>query len=113
MQVHPTKFLPTSTENTANPVLICPICGDEYVHPIRVDVVSPGKRFGKVSVDSDGIHLNPEHPPLGRGCIVYLEFQCESGHRYYHRLEFDKGRTVATLLARNTTDDKAGPIWRE
>jgi len=49
----PKELIPTSCKTTHDPALVCPVCGDEYVHPVRLACRSPGTAKGLVVIDSD------------------------------------------------------------
>lgn len=112
MELHPTELMPTSSVFLGEPVLACPVCGHDYIHPVKVQIVSPGSERGSVTVDWRGVHLDPQHPPLGRGVVLYLEFHCERGHRLEYRLAFSKGQTLPDLTARDSSDGSE-TIWRD
>lgn len=78
--------------------LVCPACGFDHVHPVRVEVISPGAEKGKVTVDNAGIRIDPNYPPVGRGVGITLDFVCEDGHRFTITYAFHKGQTLRRVI---------------
>ncbi len=113
MEIHVDNLMPISKRCTDGPALVCPVCGFGYVSPVKAEIVSPGQKFGRITVDSHGIHLNPNHPPMGRGCVVFLGFQCESGHQLTYEFALKEGHTTTRLVARSLGDDRPEAIWRD
>jgi hypothetical protein len=69
-----------------------------------------------VRVDNNGIHLNPEMPPLGRGVLLMLRFICEYGHGFDYEFHFHKGSTIVNRQTFQLADDFAlhpKTIWRD
>ncbi len=104
------------TRRTANDetVLLCPVCGDEYVSPVAVDCRSPGGEKGHVRIDRQGLRLDPTAPAVGRGALVTLRFCCESGHGFGYGFHSHKGNT---FVRRETGPQDVPlplryPIWR-
>lgn len=95
-------------------LLVCPHCGDEYVHPIGLRCLPAGKSGAELVVDHDGVRWNPDQQPVGRGVVIVLAFACESSHVFYYQLQFHKGNTMVTRQVQfvpcplNETDT----IWR-
>ena len=78
-------------------VLICPACGFEYLHQLRVEV-----HQGPRGVTVVGAVPHPLLPPitergLGRGAAVVAWMACESGHRFGWQLAFHKGQLFASI----------------
>ena len=106
-------ILRISRQILSSPHMLCPVCGFECVHPIRVDVTSPGTKNGKVTVDNHGVHLDPTTQTTERGCIIDMWFACESGHRFTYRFQFHKGHTLVELRGRLDQDSDFDTIWRD
>ena len=79
-----------------NDILVCPVCGCEFVHPLAVEV-STGRCHLKV--DASGLHLHygetaeTFEAKQNRGIIISIEYHCESGHHGKIRFMFHKGNT--------------------
>jgi hypothetical protein len=76
-------------------VLLCPVCGFYYVHPVRVKVAT-GEDV--TIVDSKGIQVvrggassESRKADTERGVRIILEYVCENGHRGEVILQFHKG----------------------
>lgn len=94
---------------------VCPVCGDTYVHPISIECISPGTEKGKVLINAKGLHLDPEHPCVGRGVAFIIRFACESGHCFSYQFHFHKG---VTSVKRESWDAEpetcaTSTIWRD
>jgi len=96
------------------PRLVCPVCGDNYVHPTGIVCLPPGgDGRGVLRVDADGVHLNPVVEPTARGVTIVLEFVCEQSHAFAFRLQFLKGHTyVARTDGLKAAGVPANTIWR-
>lgn len=79
---------------------------------MRLDCVSPGRREGRVTIDRNGVAIDPRHPPSGRGVRIEMAFACEEGHAFAYALQFHKGATELEALAGAHGGD-AWTIWRE
>lgn len=107
--------IPT-TRSASGPTLVCPICGNDYVHPISVEVLPPGAVRGVLRVNADGIYLDPWPQPDGRGVRTTLAFLCEAGHTFYYVLHFHKGMTFIKRRVGTTYPDLCHTpetIWRD
>ncbi len=95
-------------------LLVCPHCGDEYVHPIGLRCLPAGKSGGELIVDHVGAYWNPDQQPVDRGVMIVLEFACESSHVFYYRLQFHKGNTFVTRQEHFVpcAVSKTNTIWR-
>jgi hypothetical protein len=91
-------------------VMVCPVCGFEYIHPVAVRVNPAGAFPGSVSVTAEGIFLDKTTHPVGRGVMMELYFVCESQHRFMIEFRFHKGNTHTTL--RVLPDGDGRTIWR-
>ena len=108
--------IPIDVKNWSFPALICPVCGDAYIHPVGLECRSPGRREGLLRVDARGIFIDPEVGAVGRGVQITLRFWCEQGHRFDYVLSFHKGQTfVEPLIASKEflTHDRPATIWRD
>ena len=97
---------------TEDGVLLCPICGYNYVFVTSVEVTSPGTKKGKVRIDGDGISIDPKAPPVMRGTEVVLRLGCGEGHNWTITTRFHKGMTCAESVRVHAPDDRL-PIWRD
>jgi hypothetical protein len=83
--------------------LLCPACGDSYVHLVEVRVYESTEDGGSGTVvpaggGSASVRQTPEPGarPFGfRGATVELDAWCEQGHRFALRFSFHKGMTYA------------------
>ena len=95
--------------------LLCPICGEAYVHPVAVICNPAGSIKGACTVTHDGVHLDKTVGPEGRGVRIYLSFECEQGCRFVHKLYFHKGNTfIETERYDNMKPNEfSRVIWRD
>ena len=111
-----TNFVPVIEPLADRPALACPICGHSTVHPVGLECRSPGTGKGQVLIDCNGIHLDPQQEPIGRGVMITLSFACEAGHAFEYELHFHEG---STFLCRRMQDLPNDPekwpetIWRD
>ena len=97
-----------------NEVLLCPVCGCEYVHPLKVKVATDNRI---VIIDSEGLSIvqgdtaETNEAARGRGVRIILEYRCEDGHHGNLILQFHKGSTFVhhEILP---TDDGLKTLWR-
>ena len=94
------------------PILLCPICGGTYVHPVAVACHPAGSPGGEVVVRANGVYLNPSNGiPGERGVRITLQFWCEEGHAFTYAFQFHKGQTF--LEQRSQIPALSEPvIWR-
>lgn len=99
----------------SDPRLLCPVCGDNYVHPVGIVCLPPGgSGRGVLQVDADGVHLDPAVEPMTRGVVIVLKFVCEQSHQFTFRLEFHKGQTYVTTTAGQVSAGlPPDTIWRD
>jgi hypothetical protein len=112
-EVHPIGVARSYNEE---PMLTCPVCGFEYVHPVGLVCKGAGSANTELRLDSHGVHQNPQSEPWGRGVRITMEFLCEGGHRFDYSFTFHKGWT---FLTREVSADELHPddewpevIWR-
>ena len=109
--MRPLPFPPTRFE-CGNTKLLCPICGGEFVHPVRVYCNPAGESGGIVAIDHRGVDQRPVRTPHGRGVHVILTFMCEGGHHFSCEFEFYKGNTfVRRKHLPHAPESKT--IWRD
>src|SRR3990170_1094268 len=78
-------------------VLLCPVCGHEYVHPLKVKV-AVGSQVSVI--DSQGLQViegetaETLEARQERGVRIILEYHCENGHHSNLILQFHKGNTL-------------------
>lgn len=101
--------------SASTPHLVCPVCGDNYVHPVEIVCLPPGgSGRGVLRVDADGVHLNPAVEPMTRGVVIILRFVCEQGHQFTFGFEFHEGQTYTTATAGQRVDARRiRTIWRD
>jgi len=96
-------------------VLLCPVCGFYYVHPLKV-AVATGE--DKVTVDSKGVQVvrggfssESMEAHMQRGVRIIIEYQCENGHHGEIVLQFHKG---STFVMHNClpSAEKWTTLWR-
>lgn len=108
-----TDLIPINAADSM-PRLQCPICGRDHVHPIAVECLSPGNRKGRVVINRDGLSVDPQADPDGRGTQITLRFCCEDGHSFSYSLHFHKGWTlVGRQLGPSMRADEGRTIWRD
>lgn len=105
-------MMPIDETYCGEPILACPFCGDHFVAISGIEVTSPGRKTGKVSIDPYGIHIDPNHEVDVRGSVVTIRYACERRHHWVQQLHFHKGTTYTKLFAIGG-DNKLGPIWRD
>lgn len=109
-------YIPVGCDMLNEPALACPVCGNQYVHPVGVECRSPGTRNGLVRIDADGVAIDPNQPPVDRGTQITLRFVCEASHRFEYVLHFHKGATlVSRAMGSLPRDAEQWPatIWRD
>jgi len=112
----PDAFILTEKNGNSDPMLICPACKENLVHPTAVECHSPGTAKGHVRIDCKGIHLDPDQAPYGRGVVITLEFFCECGHAFEYEMCFHKGSTFVKRRMRvlpNNVEKWPATIWRD
>lgn len=92
------KILKTSTtEWVGEEVLLCPICGEPFIHPLSVSVAKGHETF---HIRHEGAVVTQEETPLSRKAIaergvrIALEYHCEMGHHGFLIFQFHKGETL-------------------
>ncbi len=109
------NYIPVSAELVSEPALACPVCGDQHVHPVGIECRSPGKEKGLVTIDADGVAIDPHKEARGRGTEITLKFTCECGHAFEYVLLFHKGSTLVSRSMWEMTgkpDQWPDTIWR-
>jgi len=110
------NYIPVDTKLCSEPALACPMCGSEYVHPVSLECASPGTRHGTVSINANGLAVNPQTGPSGRGTRITLGFLCEQGHVFEYALQFHKGCTLVERSMGPAPSDvmlRPQTIWRD
>ena len=110
--ISPNAPVPLSEAYAGEYALVCPTCGDLYVHPVKVSVEN---LFGTMQVDiiSTGVQTQiQEGAPSARGVVIRQALRCEQGHTWWLSLTFHKGHTLITTT---TTLDPLpeDTIWRD
>jgi len=118
------QYVTVEHDGIGGAVLACPVCDKKghvpstCVHPIGIDVYSPGKREGHLRVDKNGITINPKFSNNNRGVSFFLDFQCENGHTFSYKYLFHKGATIIDKIIHD--DEDIDPInidfetiWRD
>ena len=98
-----------------DPVLVCPICGDNMIHPVAIECRSPGTEEGHVRIDANGVHLDPTKPAIDSGVMITLKFYCECAHVFEYEFHFNQGKTYLKRRMRELPDDcdcSLRTIWR-
>jgi len=97
-----------------NHEVLCPVCGDFYVHIARVRVIQDKTQtIIERSVD------RVEELPLssGRGSTVFIDYFCESGHCFSMQQYFHKGVTFTGMtVSENIPEDRdewPDELWRD
>ncbi len=78
--------------------LTCPVCRDAHVVPTAIDCISLAGLRGTLSVDQDGVRLNPTAPAAEGGSGIGISFRCSHGHLFVLRL-----RTIYESTTAETT----------
>lgn len=90
-------------------VILCPVCGYDYVHLIASGV---HQNDALQLIASDGTHIVRGMPPLGRGSAVVTIYQCESDqHTFASVHRFHKGRTFRFTVPIGS-QQSIKPLWR-
>lgn len=96
------------------PIVRCPVCGFDCVHPVGVVVNPAGAMAARVEINSGGIHVDKTTGPEGRGVSIDLRFICEQSHAFSLRLHFHKGTTAAAVHPEDDAPDAGwNTIWRD
>ena len=108
------KLRTTTSAYEGEEILVCPVCGFEYVHPLKVKVA-----IGNcvTVVDSNGTRMVEGETAESikavkrRGVRIILEYRCENGHHGNLILQFSKG---VTFVEHETLDSERGgqTLWR-
>ena len=77
-------------EFTPAQCVLCPACGNDYVHHLSATILVNGR---------DDYQAHPEV----RGDVIVIPAWCESGHKFNVLLGFHKGRTLAWTEIRKGT----------
>lgn len=92
--------------------LLCPLCGGDYLHPIRVRCRPPGRVLGDLVVDPSGLHLDATAEPIGRGVRIGLSFWCECcDGQFTYVFHFHKGWTLFETMIRTAMPPST--LWRD
>jgi hypothetical protein len=103
-------------ETFGEPVLACPACGFNYIHPVGIECHSPGMPGGVLSVSSNGISLDTKSKPVDRGVVIILKFLCECAHEFEYVFSFRKGQTYVMsriFPEKLLRHDFLNTIWRD
>jgi len=104
------RAVPVLSDGT-NTRLLCPECGNDYVHPIATSCRPPGRIPGELVVDSKGVHLDHSVTPLGSGVHIGVSFWCEScHHQFTYTFHFHEGWTLFEQVEGPT--DFPDTLWR-
>jgi hypothetical protein len=91
----------------------CPECEDNYVHPIRVQVVK-GEDFVTVtSAKEPIIGKDPALKGKRRGVRIITTFWCEHGHEFSMDVQFHKGLSFLSFSEANAAPTEGTVIWRD
>ena len=98
-------------------IVLCPLCGGDYVHPYMVEVNPAGNFAAAVAISCLGLHVDKTRKPDGRGVRVALGFSCENcAHISLLSFRFSKGQTHFAIadLGESVTEEGIflGTIWR-
>jgi hypothetical protein len=94
-------------------VLVCPVCGFEYVHPPKVKVAAQNQT---IIIEANELRVmqcetaETLQAQQERGARIILEYQCENGHHGDLILQYRKGNT---LVFHETLPPQKGlePLW--
>ncbi|MBN1245856.1 hypothetical protein JXA31_09715 [Candidatus Bathyarchaeota archaeon] len=108
-------MLRTSTDAILeSEVLLCPACGCECVHPMKVKVATSSK---VVVIERKRVQVieaetaETREAKQERGVRITLEYHCENGHHGNLILQFHKGNTVV-LHEDLPPEREAETLWR-
>lgn len=96
--------------------VVCP-CGEEHVYPVAVRIEQGGTvtEVTCAGSRSNGSRSMKSSDRYGRGAVIEVEFNCESGCKFVQVFEFHRGRTFAWLLLGHAeplpTDELT--LWRD
>lgn len=94
-----------------NSQLICPVCGFNYVHPVKAGI-ELGHVTALATEDTVQVSGTDRHKHC-RGSVITLTFRCESGHQFQYVLRFEKGHTYFDLRTGNLDEgDLLSELWR-
>lgn len=96
-------------------VLLCPVCGFEYIHPISVRIATG--EYDTI-IDQDGQRTVWKPTPetnkaeSKRGVRIFIEYVCENGgHHGYLIFQFHKGNTFVEHEKLPETNE-VKTLWR-
>jgi len=108
-------MLKTSTDIIIdNEILLCPVCGCECVHPMKVKVATSSK---VVVVEPKRVQVieaetaETREAKQERGARITLEYHCENGHHGNLVLQFHKGYTLVSHEGL-PPEREAETLWR-
>lgn len=91
-------------------VILCPVCGYEYIH-----IIASGVHQNDVLqlIAGDGMHIVRGMPALGRGSAVVTIYQCECDrHTFASVHRFHKGQTFRFTIPLGS-HQPIKPLWRD
>jgi hypothetical protein len=78
-------------------VLVCPQCGFDYLHLLRVEATAQAL-VAVVGAVAHRLLPAPAAGGTGRGSAVVLWLLCENGHRFAWSMHFHKGQVYGLVL---------------
>jgi hypothetical protein len=106
--VHALPISPrTLFEEDYESVLLCPLCGFDYVHTIGA-VTRVGGDEGKIYRGTEPCGITGAR----RSALVVL-FECEAGHRFALVVQQHKGRNSCTLERWPDSPEEFEAAWRD
>lgn len=90
--------------------VLCPECGDTYVHLVGVNVHQPSSLTAVRAEEVSRRQHALENPFGFRGTTVEVLGECEAGHAFALRLSFHKGQTFAW---RDVAEPAGGHLERD
>lgn len=110
-----TKILRSSLDTIPEmEVLLCPVCGFECIHPLRVTVA---KGDSVTLVDAEGTRVvkgetaESRKACSERGIRIIIEYYCENGHHGNIIFQFHKGNTFVEHEVLEKTSEW-NTLWR-
>jgi len=108
--------LEVNDEVAGEDALLCPDCGDPYLHIESVQVAT-GEQV--LVVTKDGVNIKTHGPEIDyaknvRGAIIEIGYWCENGgHRGKIKLSFRKGNVFVDHSSRVDEENQGSDLWRD
>lgn len=100
-------------------IVRCPVCppgpSGSFTHPVSVKINPLGPNKGMGIIDKNGITVDRETEPYGRGVTISINFGCEGCSSFFEwNFRFHKGQTFVDIeRSSGEWEDIFEAIWRD